>query len=211
MLRPDIVTLACRAQRRHCSTFSVILPMSIRQNQSRSTSLRGERTVQIVLLPQSLDPTFAASLALSVVLAVRYLQIMRSLLPIVATADNFPPHEGPYPLFHPVSLEKYAPFHLCRADYDSACHPVGLLRPHILIEVQSAVQSSTRAAFEFVEEGKVGADGEFVNEVKAVHFAEWVVKEDKMTEIMNDLAVRWRDEGRFPGPLGGGSGLCVLH
>lgn len=130
---------------------------------------------------------------------------MRSLLSVVAAADNFPPHGSAYPSAHPVTLETYTPFHLCRADYEASLHPVGLLRPSILIELQAVVDSSPRKAFEFVDEGKVGADGEFVHVVTAVHFADWVIQEGKMSEVMNAQAVQWRDEGKFPGPLGGES------
>lgn len=141
---------------------------------------------------------------------------MRSLLPIVAAADNFPPYDGIYPAAHPVTLEKYTPFHLCRADYEAGLVPVGLIRPAVLLELQAFLDdsvaspsSSSRKAFELAERGRIEPDGLHVTEVQAVYFAEWAVQEGKMTEVINDLARRWKDEGKFPGPLGGQSSLML--
>ena len=129
----------------------------------------------------------------------------RSLLPIVATADNFPPHEGRYPLFHPVTREVYTPFHLSLADFQADLLPVGLLRPLVLLELKEEVQDSTRGAFEFVTSRNVSHDGAVVESVKAVHFAEWVIEEGKMTEVMGYLAEKLRSGGKHLPAHSGGS------
>lgn len=56
----------------------------------------------------------------------------RSLLHVVAAADKFPSHDGPYPTIHPSTKEQYVPFHLTHADYRSGLTPVGLLRPQVV-------------------------------------------------------------------------------
>lgn len=130
---------------------------------------------------------------------------MRSLLSVVATADNFPPHEGLYPLYHPTTREVYTPFHLSLADYESNLLPVGLIRPLVLLELQVAVHDWTRGAFCFVKERKVHHDGAMIEVVKAVHFAEWVIQQGKMTEVMGHLAEKLRSGGKYLPALRGTS------
>ena len=143
---------------------------------------------------------------------------MRSLLSVVAAADNFPPHEGLYPLYHPTTREVYTPFHLSLSDCESDLLPVGLLRPSVLLELQAEVEeheSSAGAgggagAFEFVKERKVHHDGAMLETIKAVHFADWVIKEKKMTEVMGKLAEKLRSGGKYLPALRGTSTFLSL-
>ena len=131
------------------------------------------------------------------------LERMRSLISVVAAADNFPPHEGLYPLYHPTTREVYTPFHLSLADYEYDLLPVGLLRPSVLLELQAEVEEHESSAgtgggaFGFVKERNVHHDGAMVEKIKAVHFADWVIKEKKMTEVMGKLAEKLRSGGKY--------------
>lgn len=124
-------------------------------------------------------------------------ETMRSLLSVVATADNFPAHEGLYPLYHPITKEVYTPFHLTLEDYEADLLPVGLLRPLVLLEIQQEVNDWIGGAFGFVEEKQVHHDGSMRDVIKAVHFSGWVIKEKKMTEVMGKIAEKMRSEGKY--------------
>lgn len=141
----------------------------------------------------------------------------RSLSHVVAAADNFPAHDGLYPAFHPETNERYVPFHLTYSDFSSGLTPVGLLRPEVVeqlvqdreaspegevFQIQFSGRSEARAGFNGGDE-----DEDMVSDLKAecVWFAQPVVDggKDAMSSVMRATAERWREAGRFPGPLAG--------
>lgn len=65
---------------------------------------------------------------------------IKSLLSVVKAADNFPssPYTDLYPSSHPTNGERYVPFHLSFQDYQRGLTPIGLLRPHVIEEIQAA-------------------------------------------------------------------------
>lgn len=130
---------------------------------------------------------------------------MRSLLPIVAAADNFPSHSGLYPSSHPTSHEPYVPLHLTAQDHQNHFAPVGLLRKDVILALKEEVNAASglKSAWEILEVSMSDESGAIVKQVECVHFAQWVLEEDKMGEVMNALAGKWRKEGKFPGPLDG--------
>jgi hypothetical protein len=116
----------------------------------------------------------------------------------VAAADNFPYHfdvpQGP-----PDSeSEVYVPFHLTAADFKAGLPPLGHLRPDVFsaLQVYSAEESDPSATMPFTILGSRV-------ETQAVCFSQSTVDQGKMGEILNDIVVRWKKEGKFPGPLGG--------
>ncbi|KAL7418936.1 hypothetical protein Q5752_006620 [Cryptotrichosporon argae] len=115
---------------------------------------------------------------------------MPSLLPIVATADNFPPFPGPYPLAHPSTGERYVPFHLSASDHTRGLAPLGLLRPAVVAALAGD------AAFEAVAR----ADG-----VKAVAFAPAVLGRGReaLEDVMDVTARQWKAAGMFSAALDG--------
>lgn len=121
----------------------------------------------------------------------------KSLLPIVATADNYPyiPHGSSWEKAGvPPTPEVYIPFHLTDEDQANGLPPVGLLRPIVLeCLLPRAGQNS--------DPFKVLYDPHHV--IIGLCFNNWVVEQGKIGQTMNDIAVQWRDEGKFPGPLGG--------
>jgi hypothetical protein len=90
-------------------------------------------------------------------------------------------------------------------DFEANLLPVGLLRPLILLELQAEVEDSSRGAFEFVKQRHVNHNGAILEEVKAVHFADWVISEGKMTEVMGQLAEKLRSGGKHLPALRGTS------
>jgi hypothetical protein len=150
---------------------------------------------------------------------------LRSLLPIVLAADNFPafPAATPYPTSHPHTNEPYIPFHLTFLDYQNNLPPVGLLRPHILAELQADPTEEGECPWQFYYEAQsrnpdqtndkdgseqdaemeLGSDLEL--EVRCVFFADWVVKggKDMITRAMQKTVEKWRHEGKFQEALGG--------
>lgn len=131
----------------------------------------------------------------------------RSLLPVVAAADNFP--YSPSSSSGSSVLETYIPFHLTSADYANDLPPVGQLRPEVYDAIASkAIRSTSNAPgpssdnpFRLLD--NTGRRDESSQEKVAICFADWVVEQGKMGEVMNDLASTWRQEGKFPGPLAG--------
>jgi hypothetical protein len=139
---------------------------------------------------------------------------MASLLPIVLAADNFPPHPGLYPSFHPSTEERYIPFHLTFPDHHRGLPPVGLLRPEVVAEMQADERAPDTCPWQFHyvarpsdEKGDVQGGGELTLEVECVFFADWVVQlgSDGMGRVMNDAAEKWKANGKFSDPLGGRS------
>jgi hypothetical protein len=125
----------------------------------------------------------------------------RSLLPVVAAADNFPYLASSSS--QQAGLEAYVPFHLTATDCTNDFCPVGALRPAVYEAIASSSSSSESSDKPFrtivSSSEQQGGDGGR----KAICFADWVVEQGKMGEVMNDLATTWRKEGKFPGPLAG--------
>ena len=116
---------------------------------------------------------------------------MRSLLGVVSAADNFPAFPGLYPSRHPTNGEVYIPFHLTLDDHKNGASPVGLIRPEVL----KAIQEEDEGTGLRVERSDDGTD--------CVILSQEVLKAGRATDVINALAKKWRDQGRFPGPLGG--------
>jgi len=121
----------------------------------------------------------------------------KSLLPVVAAADNFLylPHASRWPsLNSPPTPEVYIPLHLSAKDFEAGLPPIGLLRPGVMeaLAPHSAVGASIKPLT------LLGCSG-----TEAVCFSADVVKNLSFGKVLNDLAVQWRKEGRFPGPLDG--------
>jgi hypothetical protein len=110
-------------------------------------------------------------------------------------------------------LETYIPFHLTSADYANDLPPVGQLRPEVYDAIackasratSNASGSSSDKPFRLL--GNTGGQNESSQKQKAICFADWVIEQGKMGEVMNELASTWRKEGKFPGPLAGMS-MC---
>lgn len=157
---------------------------------------------------------------------------MRSLLPIIAAADNFPAHPGRFPTSHPLTSERYVPFHLTFSDHQRGLAPVGLLRPDVLAEMLADERDAETCPWQFHhvavplapldKSAETGAsdqatpgggsgdrmdveDEELELQVECVFLADWVVRGGKETmgRVMNETAVRWRDAGKFSEALGG--------
>ena len=123
----------------------------------------------------------------------------RSLLPIVASADNFPylPHRSKWQQQGvPPTPEVYIPFHLTAKDQEEGLPPIGLIRPDVLQHLRSRAGTGS-------EPFKILVDSHEAE--RGICFHDWVGDQGQMGQVMNDVAVRWRDEGKFPGPLGGKS------
>jgi len=125
----------------------------------------------------------------------------RSLLPVVAAADNFPYLASSSS--QQAGLEAYIPFHLTAQDCTNDLCPVGALRPEVYEAIASSSSSSesTDKPFRTIASSSVQQGRDAGR--KAICFANWVVEQGKMGEVMNDLATTWRKEGKFPGPLAG--------
>ena len=124
----------------------------------------------------------------------------RSLLPIVAAADNFPylPHTSRWQdARSPPTPEVYIPFYLSAEDQANDVPPVGLTRPEVLKSMHSLFGDDAEP-FKLLSTQTNGVNN-------GISFNDWVVQQSKMGEVMNEIAVKWRDEGKFPGPLGGRS------
>ncbi|EIW67813.1 hypothetical protein TREMEDRAFT_44834 [Tremella mesenterica DSM 1558] len=124
-----------------------------------------------------------------------------TLLDIVAIADNFPPFPTPYPTHHPITLEPYVPFHLTQEDYQNHLSPVGLVRSPVLDELLNL----NCPDFLFIRSSSPGEDGRWKNDVDCVCFSSEVVKggHEEKGRVMQSLAERWRDEGKFMSRLEG--------
>jgi hypothetical protein len=129
----------------------------------------------------------------------------KTLLPIVAAADNFlylPPVSTWTTPKTPPTPEVYIPFHLTAADYKAGLSPIGLLRPSVFellcpnlsIGGGDGSSGSPMQAFCVIREG---------DNVAAVYLDPWVIEQNRIDEVLNDLADEWRFEELFPGPLGG--------
>lgn len=129
----------------------------------------------------------------------------RSLLPIVAAADNFPylPHTNQWKdVRSPPTPEVYLPFYLTAEDRKNDVPPIGLIRPEVLECMKSMCGKNTEP-FQIMS-----SEPDSVHD--AICFNDWVVRQGKMGEVMNDIATKWRDDGKFPGPLGGQSSVSLL-
>jgi hypothetical protein len=129
-----------------------------------------------------------------------HFNMSRSLLPIVAAADNFPylPHTSRWKdVRSPPTPEVYIPFYLTAEDQANDVPPVGLIRPEVLECMKSQLGDDTQP-FKLLSTCPEGVKN-------GMCFNDWVVKQGKMGEVMNEISVKWRDEGKFPGPLGGQS------
>ncbi|KAK6904942.1 hypothetical protein L486_02589 [Kwoniella mangroviensis CBS 10435] len=118
--------------------------------------------------------------------------MIRSLLPVIEVVDNFP---------HTPSSQSYVPFHLTLADFQHGLPPLGLLRQDVLREMQTA-----RGIWDFEEStGKPDETGDFHSEVICVYFKDELVKKGKegISKAMAEVVGKWREEGKFPGPLAG--------
>jgi hypothetical protein len=129
----------------------------------------------------------------------------RSLLPIVAAADNFPylPHTSRWKdARSPPTPEVYIPFYLTAEDQANDVPPVGLIRPEVL-ECMRSLFGDDKEPFKLLSAENDGVHN-------GICFNDWVVKQGKMGQVMNEISVKWRDEGKFPGPLGGQSLPCMV-
>jgi hypothetical protein len=123
----------------------------------------------------------------------------KSLLPVVAAADNFLylPHASRWSSPNsPPTPEVYISLHLSAKDFETGLPPIGLLRPEVIeaLAPHSGLKSSTKPMT------LLGANA---NDTEAVCFSEDVVEDMSFGEVLNGLAVEWKKEGRFPGPLNG--------
>jgi hypothetical protein len=124
----------------------------------------------------------------------------RSILPIVAAADNFPylPHTNRWKdARSPPTPEVYIPFYLTAEDQANDVPPVGLIRPEVL-KCMKPLFGNDKEPFKLLSTGTDCV-------TNGICFNDWVVKQGKVGEVMNEISVKWRDEGKFPGPLGGQS------
>lgn len=122
----------------------------------------------------------------------------RSLVPIVAAADNFAylPHMSRWKdARSPPTPEVYIPFYLTAEDQANDVPPVGLIRPEVL-ECMRSLFGDDKEPFKLLSAENDGVHN-------GICFNDWVVKQGKMGQVMNEISVKWRDEGKFPGPLGG--------
>jgi hypothetical protein len=71
----------------------------------------------------------------------------KSLLSVIKAADNFPssPYTDLYPSSHPTNGERYVSLHLSFQDYQRGLTPIGLLRPHVIEEIQTASSKNSAA------------------------------------------------------------------
>lgn len=99
----------------------------------------------------------------------------------------------------------YIPFHLTPSDYTNDLCPVGALQPEVFDAMRDLASSGRLGDNPFhvisSNELQTGKD-----QRQAVCFADWVVDQGKMGEVMNEMATIWRREGKFPGPL---AGMCT--
>ena len=96
----------------------------------------------------------------------------------------------------PPTPEAYIPFHPTAKDPEDGLPPIGLLRPEVLDCLKINMKSEP-TPFKITSSPSGAMNG--------ICFNDWVVEQGKMGEVINDIAVKWRDEGKFPGPLGGES------
>ncbi|WVF66391.1 hypothetical protein IAT40_001131 [Kwoniella sp. CBS 6097] len=138
--------------------------------------------------------------------------MIRSLLPVVQAADNFPIYDLP-----PAKPPKpYVPFHLTLRDYQQGLPPLGLLRPDVLEEMKAVSGSGSKGVWRFREEeysgrGKPDETGTWRDasnikpEITCVYFDEEVVEGgvEGISKVMADIVGGWKKAGKFPGPLAG--------
>lgn len=136
----------------------------------------------------------------------------KTLLPVVVAADNFPssPLTDPYPSRNPTTGERLVPFHLTFADHHAALPPLGYIRQEVLAELEQDEREPTTCPWQFHSSAVAEEDGDLDLRVECVFFAEWVIEggSETMGKVMQETAERWREEGKFPGPLGGEQ-LCL--
>ncbi|WWC57849.1 uncharacterized protein I303_100384 [Kwoniella dejecticola CBS 10117] len=134
--------------------------------------------------------------------------MIRSLLPVVEIADNFPSYNLP-PSPPPAP---YVPFHLTLDDYKANFNPLGLLRQDVLREMKGSSDEYRSAnkgghgIWEFLEDiGKPDETGDFQHEIVCVYFTEAIVQQGKdgLSRVMAEVVKGWKDQGKFPGPLAG--------
>ncbi|WWC67082.1 uncharacterized protein I206_100989 [Kwoniella pini CBS 10737] len=132
--------------------------------------------------------------------------MIRSLLPVVEIADNFPSYDLP-PSPPP---SPYVPFHLTLEDYQNNLFPLGLLRQDVLREMKNTSDQYKdihgEGIWEFQENiGKPDESGIFLHEIICVYFNENILKKGKegLSEIIANVVKGWKDQGKFPGPLAG--------
>ncbi|WVQ80451.1 hypothetical protein IAT38_002556 [Cryptococcus sp. DSM 104549] len=126
----------------------------------------------------------------------------RSLLPVVAAADNFPQYALPPSPPPP----PYVPFHLTLSDHLAHLPPLGLLRPDVVRAMREYTSSASGSGvWAFHEEGKGDETGTFVKSTVCVYFTEEVVQggAERLSAVMAEVAKKWREDGTFPGPLAG--------
>jgi hypothetical protein len=120
---------------------------------------------------------------------------MNSILDIINIADNFPVHpESTYPTYSPDGAERYVPFHLTLADFESDIVPMGLLRPQILFELQ-------KSGIEFLLFHKMACTDEVIYVTFANHALERGGLE--MGRLLQEVAMKWKEEGKFQTQLRG--------
>ena len=149
------------------------------------------------------------------------LTMIRSLLPVVQDANDFPPHpHSPYPTHSPDGSERYVPLHLTLADYHAACPPLGLLRPHVVEEllahrplnVEGQLSELTEAedAGQEAKEAKVWQSFGIEGRVDCIYFDQAVLKKgpDGISAVMAEMVNQWKRDGKFSKPLLGK--LCPL-
>lgn len=119
-------------------------------------------------------------------------------------ADNFPFHHLAYPGAHPETHERYIEFHLTESDRQKRLPVVGLIREQgVLAALEEEVQTSENPAWVITSSEFSATTGP--TSVESVAFADWVIEAGQAGEVINDLAKKWKREGKFPGPLGGKS------
>ncbi|WRT63587.1 uncharacterized protein IL334_000510 [Kwoniella shivajii] len=129
----------------------------------------------------------------------------RSLLSVVATADNFPLYAIP-PSSPP---SPYVPFHLTLSDHLNHLSPLGLLRQDVIREMKEISskweKEGEEGIWEFEENGKPDETGNWLSEITCVYFNENLVKKgsNELGKVMAKVARSWKDQGKFPGPLAG--------
>jgi hypothetical protein len=129
----------------------------------------------------------------------------RSLLPIVAAADNFTylPHTKRWKdTQSPPTPEVYIAFYLTEDDQTNDVPPIGLIRPEVLECMQPLIGDDTKP-FRTLSTGQHSVNN-------GICFSEGVIEQGKMGQVMNEIAVRWRDEAKFPGALGGQSSFLSV-
>ena len=146
--------------------------------------------------------------------------MIRSLLPVVQAANNVPiPSGRPYPTHSPDGKERYVPFHLTLADYESKLPPVGLLRPQVVAALQAIEAQNDKetpdgeGVWHFhvtvllpctVEEGEF-EHAETEDVVECVYLSDKVLEggPEGVSAVFDKTLRRWQDAGEFASLLSG--------